>query len=355
MSGFARIITDDFSDELPPEAHHYLNRIQANAAHMAELIDGLLEFSKIDRIAASRHDLNLTTLIEEEIDLIRQAIDGRAVDFRLGEMPSCSGDPVLMRRVIANLLSNAVKFTEDCNPAVIEAGFDEDLAAYFISDNGVGFDDARAGKLFEVFQRLHSRDKFPGAGIGLALTRRIVEKHGGSIWAKSKPHRGATFYFSIGEGTRLIQSEATPAGVSASCLFYAIEDNPDDLVFLERAFESSRCEVQVFHDAPDAVRALNDPDLAYPDVLLVDIKLPGVTGIDLISAVRGHERTKTIPVIVLSSSSFDQDIADAYAAGASSYIVKPVDYADLESAIKTITEYWGIINARVNRTNKGAH
>lgn len=215
MSGFARIITDDFSDELPPEAHHYLNRIQANAAHMAELIDGLLEFSKIDRIAASRHDLNLTTLIEEEIDLIRQAIDGRAVDFRLGEMPSCSGDPVLMRRVIANLLSNAVKFTEDCNPAVIEAGFDEDLAAYFISDNGVGFDDARAGKLFEVFQRLHSRDKFPGAGIGLALTRRIVEKHGGSIWAKSKPHRGATFYFSIGEGTRLIQSEATPAGVSA--------------------------------------------------------------------------------------------------------------------------------------------
>lgn len=140
-----------------------------------------------------------------------------------------------------------------------------------------------------------------------------------------------------------------------SCLFYAIEDNPDDLVFLERAFESSRCEVQVFHDAPDAVRALNDPDLAYPDVLLVDIKLPGVTGIDLISAVRGHERTKTIPVIVLSSSSFDQDIADAYAAGASSYIVKPVDYADLESAIKTITEYWGIINARVNRTNKGAH
>lgn len=134
-----------------------------------------------------------------------------------------------------------------------------------------------------------------------------------------------------------------------NCLFYAIEDNPDDLVFLERAFESSCCELQVFHDAPDAVRALNDPNSAYPAVLLVDIKLPGVTGLDLIKAVRGHEQTKTIPVIVLSSSSFQQDIADAYAAGASSYIIKPVDYADLESAIKTITEYWGIVNARINR------
>lgn len=215
MSGFARIITDDFGSDLPPEAQHYLNRIQSNATHMAELIDGLLEFSKIDRIAASRDHLDLASLIQEEIDLIRPAIDGRVVEFRISEMPPCNGDPVLMRRVIANLLSNAVKFTEECNPAVIEAGFSEDLAAYFISDNGVGFDDERAGKLFEVFQRLHSRDKFPGAGIGLALTRRIVEKHGGSIWAKSKPHRGATFYFSVDEGRRLIQPEVTRAEVSA--------------------------------------------------------------------------------------------------------------------------------------------
>lgn len=215
MSGFARIITDDFSDDLPPEAHHYLNRIQVNATHMAELIDGLLEFSKIERIAASRDDLDLTILIQEEIDLISPTLGGRDVDFRIGEMPSCNADPVLMRRVIANLLSNAVKFTEDCNPAVIEAGFNEDSAAYFISDNGVGFDDERADRLFEVFQRLHSRDKFPGAGIGLALTRRIVEKHGGSIWAKSRPHRGATFYFSLDEGVQLSRPKATRAEVSA--------------------------------------------------------------------------------------------------------------------------------------------
>lgn len=130
-----------------------------------------------------------------------------------------------------------------------------------------------------------------------------------------------------------------------NCLFYAIEDNPDDVVFLERAFESSCCELQVFGDAPEAVRALTNPDMPYPDVLLVDIKLPGVTGVDLIRAVRNHEQTKTIPVIVLSSSSFQEDIADAYAAGASSYIIKPDDYADLEAVIKTTTEYWGIINA----------
>lgn len=215
MSGFARIIADDFGGDLQPEARHYLDRIQANAAHMSNLIDGLLEFSKIDRVAASRHDVDLARLVQEEIELLEPAIDGRAVNFEVAEMPSCNADPVLMRRVVANLLSNALKFTEGCDPAKIAIGFDEDLAAYFISDNGVGFDDQRADKLFEVFQRLHSRDKFPGAGIGLALTRRIVEKHGGSIWAKSQPHRGATFYFSVDEGKPANQTQVARAGVDA--------------------------------------------------------------------------------------------------------------------------------------------
>lgn len=215
MSGFARIVTDDFGSKLPPDARHYLNRIQENAAFMAEMIDGLLEFSRIDRIARSQSDLDLASLIEGEIDRIRPTLARRAVDFKIGEMPSCNGDPVLMQRVIANLLANAVKFTKDCDPAVIEAGFDEELAAYFIRDNGVGFDSARAGKLFEVFQRLHPRDSYSGSGIGLALARRIVEKHGGSIWAKAKPNHGATFYFTVDEGNHLIQSELSRTGISA--------------------------------------------------------------------------------------------------------------------------------------------
>lgn len=133
-----------------------------------------------------------------------------------------------------------------------------------------------------------------------------------------------------------------------SCLFYAIEDNPDDVIFLKRAFDSSCCDLKVFGDVQAAIGAINDPELEYPNVLLVDLNLPGATGIELIKAARNHKRTKTVPVVVLSSSSYQGDIDSAYAAGASSYVVKPVDYAELEAAIKTIAEYWGTINAPAN-------
>lgn len=199
MSGFARILSEDYGDALPEEASQYLGRIQFNAAHMSHLIDGLLEFSKVERVAAARQLLGIHELVEEEITLIRPSLNGRRVEFKVSDMPQCMADPVLVRRVIANLLSNAVKFTQDRNPAIVEVGFDRSQDAYFIADNGVGFDDKRADRLFEVFQRLHSREKFSGAGIGLALSRRIVEKHGGTMWANSSPDKGATFYFSLGD------------------------------------------------------------------------------------------------------------------------------------------------------------
>jgi light-regulated signal transduction histidine kinase (bacteriophytochrome) len=125
------------------------------------------------------------------------------MEVHLGKLPACQGDPTLLHQVWFNLLSNAFKYTRDRRPAIIEIGSqaEEDRTIYFVRDNGVGFEMQYARKLFGVFQRLHRADEFEGTGVGLAIVQRIVHRHGGRIWAEAALNRGATFYFSLKEGS----------------------------------------------------------------------------------------------------------------------------------------------------------
>lgn len=131
-----------------------------------------------------------------------------------------------------------------------------------------------------------------------------------------------------------------------SCLFFAVEDNPDDIVFLARAFANSPCNVEILTSSLELVDSLNDPSRPMPDVVMVDLKLQGESGLDVVRALRRHNTTKAIPIIVLSSSKFHGDVSEAYAAGASSYVEKPLEYGDLEKTIGAIAHYWGEINTR---------
>ncbi len=120
-------------------------------------------------------------------------------EFRLGPLPGCRGDPTLLRQVWSNLIGNAIKYSRRKEPAVIRIGYQPATRSYFVRDNGTGFDMRHAGKLFGVFERLHSDADFEGTGVGLAIVRRIVERHGGTVSAQARPGRGATFRFSLPE------------------------------------------------------------------------------------------------------------------------------------------------------------
>jgi light-regulated signal transduction histidine kinase (bacteriophytochrome) len=173
--------------------------ILESAKRMGDLIDDLLAFSRIGRGDTQKSLLNLDQLVKEALSEIRQDTDGRNIVWKIGALPSFYGDRSMLRLAFVNLLSNAVKFTRTRAQAQIEVGYTQaanDEVVVFIRDNGVGFDMKYVNKLFGVFQRLHSSQEFEGTGIGLATVQRIVQRHGGRVWAEAFVDKGATFYFS---------------------------------------------------------------------------------------------------------------------------------------------------------------
>jgi PAS domain S-box-containing protein len=200
ISGFARIVLEDFRGEVPEEAARLLVRIAQNAERMGALIDGLLDFSRLSRQPLRLARVRPADLVREVLEELAPLRESRRIEIRVGEMPECEADRLLLRQVYANLLANAIKYTSGCAEARIEVGaITMGLGpVYYVRDNGVGFDMAHAGKLFGMFQRLHLPSEAEGNGIGLALVRRIVERHGGRVWADAAPGNGATFFFRLG-------------------------------------------------------------------------------------------------------------------------------------------------------------
>jgi PAS domain S-box-containing protein len=199
VSGFSNALLDSYSGQLDTDGKRYLSRIQENTAIMGQLIDDLLEFSKLNRQQMAHNRVDMDLLISSVADDLREVHPEREYSLVLGKLTAASGDRSMIRQVLINLLSNAIKFTQNNAEARIEVGSHSEGAenVYYVRDNGAGFDMQYIEKLFGVFQRLHSTKEFEGNGVGLALTQRIVQRHGGRIWAEGEVNVGATFYFTL--------------------------------------------------------------------------------------------------------------------------------------------------------------
>lgn len=200
IDGFSKALLMFYQDQLDDRAKHYLNRIRANSLRMGELIDDLLSLSRLTRSQMQRTEVNLSAIASEIMAELYQAAPERNVKFISTPGLMAMGDTRLLRIVLENLLNNAWKYTSRQPKAEISFGAittPNGKLAYFVKDNGAGFDMTYANKLFGAFQRLHSEAEFPGTGIGLATVKRIIHKHGGQVWAESAVNQGATFYFTL--------------------------------------------------------------------------------------------------------------------------------------------------------------
>jgi PAS domain S-box-containing protein len=214
MNGFARILADGYKDKLDADGQDCLNEILINAQRMGELIDALLALARVTRSALKPERVDLSALVRETAARLAAAEPARQVEVVVQDQLKAEFDPLLARALIDNLVGNAWKFTGHADAARIEFGATNvaGAQAFFLRDNGAGFDMAYANKLFGPFQRLHTVTEFPGTGIGLATVQRIVHRHGGRIWAEGVVSAGATFYFTIGTITT-----SDPAKGSGSC------------------------------------------------------------------------------------------------------------------------------------------
>lgn len=200
IDGFSRILAEDLGESLSEEAREYLELVRDNSNQMGRLIDDLLAFARLGRqpIRASLVDVDamVRSIAGALVDQARE----RRVEFRIDQLPPCSGDPSLLKQVFVNLLSNAVKYTRDRQHAVVEIGKGQPVngeVVYYVRDNGAGFDMKYAHKLFGVFQRLHRAEDFEGTGVGLAIVQRVVSRHGGRVWAEGAIGKGATFFVAL--------------------------------------------------------------------------------------------------------------------------------------------------------------
>ena len=221
IDGFSRIVEEDYAPKLDDEGRRLIGVIRGEAQRMGRLIDDLLTFSRLGRQKAEPVIIDMGTMAQQVFQELAATEPERTIHLNLHPIPPALGTEAMIKQLWINLIGNAVKFTMKREVAKIEIGVmpgeqgdhgDEGEQIYFIRDNGAGFDMRYVDKLFGVFQRLHSKEEFPGTGVGLALVQRIINRHGGRIWAKGEVEKGATFFFTIpavGKQTTTVKEPTT--------------------------------------------------------------------------------------------------------------------------------------------------
>ncbi|MDP3583222.1 MAG: ATP-binding protein, partial [Ignavibacteria bacterium] len=199
INGFSKFLEEDYASILDDEGKRHLKVIRDNSQKMDQLITDLLSLSKVARVNLNKASIDITSLVKNIYDELIPEKLKNVFTFKVGKLADCYGDPTMIKQLWVNLISNAIKYTKPRDKKEIEIGgeiVDDDIV-YYIRDSGVGFDPTYKHKLFGIFQRLHGEEEFEGTGVGLAIVKRIAERHFGKVWADAELNVGATFFFSI--------------------------------------------------------------------------------------------------------------------------------------------------------------
>ena len=197
IDGFSKIVLEEYGDKLEGSGEHYLKRVRNGAIKMSQLIDDMLSFSRVGRTELRLKEVEVNRLVNNVLRDFSEVIKEKDIDVKVGELPEILCDQNMIQQVFSNLISNAVKYSSETDRPKVEIGFDENQKVFYVKDNGIGFDMQYHDKVFQVFQRLQLPENYEGTGVGLAIVKRMLERHNGTIWAESELGKGTTFYVQL--------------------------------------------------------------------------------------------------------------------------------------------------------------
>ncbi len=349
--------------DLTDQGRDYLARMQDAAARMQTLINDLLTFSRVTTRAQPLVPVDLNQVVAQVVSDLEVRIQQSDATLDIDALPTIDGDQVQLGQLFQNLLSNALKFQRpDVTPVVriYAEDLDETNVQLFVQDNGIGFDEKYLDRIFTIFQRLHGRVEYEGTGVGLAVCRKIVERHGGTISARSAPGEGATFLVTLprshpevlGIRSSLHPARARGSGVTVPprpIVIVLADDDPDDCMLAQEALEESRLanELHVVGDGEELLAYLRhengyaEPDKApRPCLILLDLNMPRKDGREALREIKADPALRSIPIVVLTTSRAEEDIYRTYDLGVSSFISKPVTFEGLVDVMKVLGRYW---------------
>ncbi len=343
ISGFSQAVVEDYGPRLDDEGRRYLGLIQKSAHKMGQLIDDLLTFSRLSRREMTAEQIDMTALARTVFAEMAELAPERRIEFRAERVPPCRGDRAMLHQVLANLIGNAIKFTEPREEAVIEFGWREEDGAYYVKDNGVGFEmQVRRQALRRVpaparGDGVRGHGRRPGAG----APHHLAPRRRGAGGGRGRPRRCILFHAARG------MSDMANGEVEV----VIIEDDPNDAELITRVLRKHHLanKLVLLKDGAEALDFLlgvgsPGPGAPQPRVVLLDLKLPKVDGIEVLRRLKGDERTRNIPVVVLTSSKEDYDLKATYELGVNSYITKPVKFEEFAEVVSELRLYWLLMN-----------
>jgi signal transduction histidine kinase/ActR/RegA family two-component response regulator len=357
--GFANALNEDYGTSLPQEACQFLTEITSAAKNMDRLITDLLAYSRLSRSELPIQSVDVNNCCDEALAQLRSEFGedvARLVTIEQ-HMPPVLAHELTLTQAIVNLLSNALRF--------VAAGRRPEVVVYSeshrgkvkicVSDNGIGIPPEHQQRIFQPFQRLHGAEAYSGTGIGLAIVRRAMQRMGGASGVRSVPERGSCFWIELPQGPEIDRGDKT---------ILVVEDNASDAFLIKRAFRQTDMgsSLLFLSDGSEAREYLsgagvyaNRNRFPLPAVMLLDLKLPGESGHELLAWLRQQQGLKRLPVVILTSSTEAADVNRAFEEGANSYVAKSSDPGDFLNITRAVEQYWTGFNYQpdLNRADGG--
>lgn len=323
--------------ELSDEATGAIMRVQDALLRMEELLDGISSLTTVEAESQIYNLVNTREIVEQAVGNLNKVIESRGAEVTIDSLPQeMYANHAQLVLVFQNLLSNALKFCRETPKINIGGSRDDDTWTFYVSDNGIGIEAEYKDKLFKLFTRLQGRRQFPGTGLGLALCKTIVERHGGKIWFESKDV-GTTFFFSLPVREGADQMNTTPIKILLA------EDNPDDVELVRAALIDTGIShsLKVAEDGVEALEYLRQSDKStHPDLLLLDLNMPRMTGLEVLEQIKDEKELADIPIVLLTVSDSEEEIVKAFQLRMHYYIRKPIEPLKLWKLLSVINDTW---------------